>query len=125
MAKEYIEREAALSAQNKSMNLAECRKRLERLPASDVVERPEWITAEHLQEIFKADREGRLRIAARPIEETCGSCRWFEREPGTASGRCTRRTKRYRGWLDSGATMHVFQSRKACRSDYEKRDEGC
>ena len=35
--KEYIEREAALSAQNKSMNLAECRKRLERLPAADVV----------------------------------------------------------------------------------------
>lgn len=34
---EYIEREAALSAQNKSMNLAECRKRLERLPAADVV----------------------------------------------------------------------------------------
>lgn len=39
MAKEYIEREAALSAQNKSMNLAECRTRLERLPAADVVER--------------------------------------------------------------------------------------
>lgn len=36
---EYIEREAALSAQNKSMNLAECRTRLERLPAADVVER--------------------------------------------------------------------------------------
>ena len=35
---EYIRREAALDAQNKSMNLAECRKRLERLPAADVVE---------------------------------------------------------------------------------------
>lgn len=34
----YIEREAALSAQNKSMNLAECRKRLYRIPAADVVE---------------------------------------------------------------------------------------
>lgn len=34
--KEYIPREAALSAQNKSMNLAECRTRLERLPAADV-----------------------------------------------------------------------------------------
>ena len=34
--KEYIEREAALSAQNKSMNLAEMRKRLERIPAADV-----------------------------------------------------------------------------------------
>lgn len=34
--KEYIEREKALSAQNKSMNLSECRKRLERIPAADV-----------------------------------------------------------------------------------------
>lgn len=32
---EYIEREAALSAQNKSMNLAEMRERLERIPAAD------------------------------------------------------------------------------------------
>lgn len=37
MADEYISREAALQAQNKSMNLAECRKRLERIPAADVV----------------------------------------------------------------------------------------
>ena len=35
---DFISREAALDAQNKSMNLAECRKRLERLPAADVVE---------------------------------------------------------------------------------------
>lgn len=33
---DYISREAALSAQNKSMNLSECRKRLERIPAADV-----------------------------------------------------------------------------------------
>ena len=41
---EYIEREAALSAQNKSMNLSECRKRLERIPAADVrpVVRGNW-----------------------------------------------------------------------------------
>ena len=38
MVGDYISREAALSAQNKSMNLAECRKRLERLPAADVVD---------------------------------------------------------------------------------------
>ena len=42
--KEYIEREAALSAQNKSMNLSECRKRLESIPAADVrpVVRGRW-----------------------------------------------------------------------------------
>ena len=41
---EYIEREAALSAQNKSMNLSECRKRLESIPAADVrpVVRGKW-----------------------------------------------------------------------------------
>ena len=33
---DYISREAALEAQNKSMNLKECRTRLERLPAADV-----------------------------------------------------------------------------------------
>ena len=44
---EYIEREAALSAQNKSMNLSECRKRLERIPAADVrpVVRGKWVKA--------------------------------------------------------------------------------
>lgn len=39
--KEYIEREAALTAQNKSMNLSEMRERLKRIPAADV--RPRWI----------------------------------------------------------------------------------
>lgn len=121
MDKEYIPRVAALKAIYASTAPA---LEVKAMPAADVVERPEWITAEHLQEIFQADREGRLRIAARPIEETCGSCRWFERETGKALGKCTRRTKRYRGGLDSGAPMHVTQSWKACRSDYEKRDDG-
>lgn len=49
MVGDYISREAALSAQNKSMNLAECRKRLERLPAADVVEvrHGRWNEVEH------------------------------------------------------------------------------
>jgi hypothetical protein len=34
--KEYIEREKALSAQNKAMNLSEMRERLKRIPAADV-----------------------------------------------------------------------------------------
>ena len=34
--KEYIEREKALSAQNKSMNLNEMRERLKRIPAANV-----------------------------------------------------------------------------------------
>ena len=94
---------------------------LDAIPAADVVERPEWISKERLYDIFQADREGRLRIAAKPIEDTCGSCRWFEREEGTASGKCTRRTKKFRGGMDSGETLYVSQSHKACKSDYERR----
>lgn len=41
---DYISREAALSEQNKSMNLAEMRERLKRIPAADV--RPKWINVE-------------------------------------------------------------------------------
>ena len=42
---DYIKREDALQAQNKSMNLAECRKRLERIPVADVrpVVHARWI----------------------------------------------------------------------------------
>ena len=42
---DYISREAALSAQNKSMNLNEMRERLKRIPAADVrpVVRGTWI----------------------------------------------------------------------------------
>jgi len=41
---EYIEREKALSAQNKAMNLSEMRERLKRIPAADVrpVVRGKW-----------------------------------------------------------------------------------
>ncbi len=48
MSGEYISREAVLDAQNKSMNLAECRKRLERLPAADVapVRHGRWLPSD-------------------------------------------------------------------------------
>lgn len=58
MAKEYIKREAALSAQNKSMNLAECRKRLERLPAADVVEVVRCRDCKHYNAGFECLIEG-------------------------------------------------------------------
>ncbi len=56
---DYIDREAALSAQNKSMNLNEMRARLQRIPAADVIPvvrcrdcrfarfGPEWIICEN------------------------------------------------------------------------------
>lgn len=44
---DFISREAALSAQNKSMNLNEMRERLKRIPAADVrpVVRGKWVDA--------------------------------------------------------------------------------
>lgn len=44
---DFISREAALSAQNKSMNLNEMRERLKRIPAADVrpVVRGEWVVS--------------------------------------------------------------------------------
>lgn len=123
MPKEYIEREAALSAQNKSMNLAECRTRLERLPAADVVGVPEWMTKDELLDILKAAREGRLKITAPPIETTCGSCRHFQPNPGMASGKCDRRMKRNRRGDPTGQVLYVTQSHKACRDDYERRQD--
>lgn len=58
MVGDYISRAAALSAQNKSMNLAECRKRLERLPAADVVE----------------VRHGRFGKHTSPFTAPCSEC---------------------------------------------------
>lgn len=79
---DYISREAALSAQNKSMNLAECRKRLESIPAADVLPSDEAIkmgaelaamhgsdaTSQQLEEAYlKGVEYGMTRRDARPV----------------------------------------------------------
>lgn len=56
---DYISREAALSAQNKSMNLNEMRERLKRIPAADV----------------------------RPVV-TCSDCKWWTKQESSLQGRC-------------------------------------
>ena len=91
---EYIEREAALSAQNKSMNLSECRKRLERIPAADVLPRDEAIrmgaelaamhgsdaTSQQLEEAYLEGVEyGMTRRDVRPVKRG----RWeLDSDPG-------------------------------------------
>ena len=88
MAKEYIEREAALAAQNKSMNLAECRKRLERLPAADVA----------------PVRHGRWK----PYDLTCGMSIYHCSACGQASDVPTRMGKPiYNYCPNCGAKMEV------------------
>lgn len=96
--KEYIEREKALSAQNKSMNLAECRKRLERIPAADVLPRDEAIkmgaelaamhgsdaTSQQLEEAYlKGVEDGMTRRGVRPVRRG----KWTLNKDG--SGTCS------------------------------------
>jgi len=96
---------------------------LEAIPAADVIKRPEGISLERMEQIIRAELEGRVFIKVAPVEDTCGTCRWFKRDEGTASGTCLRRTKRRKGGYDTGETLYVAQSRKACRGDYERRQD--
>ena len=86
---EYIEREAALSAQNKSMNLNEMRERLKRIPTADVrpVVRGKWI--EH----YEPYNTGEEWIEAQYGYE-CSICgRWeYEKEPFCNCGADMRKT---------------------------------
>lgn len=66
---------------------------------------------DHLQELVKADREGRVKILAPAMLATCGSCTSFRRTPGTASGICEEREQ-----------FKVFQKRPCCKM-YEARED--
>ena len=75
---------------------------------------------ERLNEIIEAEIEGRLKIRAKPLEETCGSCKHYQHEAGISTGLCDCRTvfDRRKG-IQTGQTLYVTQSRKRCRDDYE------
>lgn len=88
-----------------------------------MVRLPEGMSRERFDEIILAETEGRLKIIARPIETTCGSCKHFQHYPGMASGKCDCRTKRNRRGEPTGEVLYVTQSHKACRDDYEQRAE--
>ena len=64
-----------------------------------------------LQELVKADREGRVKILAPAMLATCGSCTSFRRTPGTASGICEKREQ-----------FKVFQKRPCCKM-YKARED--
>lgn len=69
------------------------------------------ISMDHLQELVKADREGRVKILAPAMLATCGSCTSFRRTPGTASGICEKREQ-----------FKVFQKRPCCKM-YKARED--
>lgn len=77
---------------------------------------------ERLRELVEADREGRVRIHARPNDHTCGSCVHFRRITGRCCGTCTIQSRyrdKYGREDDRRGTFTPSQSRKACRW-YEK-----
>lgn len=120
---EYIDRETAIDfakhAIYKGLNVVEY---LEEVPAADVVERPGEITAERMAEIIRAEIEGRIKIKAPPLEETCGSCKHFHPFSGMATGPCDCRVKLDRRRQPTQWALNVTQSRKRCRDDYEARE---
>lgn len=69
------------------------------------------ISMDHLREMVKADREGRVKILAPAMLATCGSCTSFRRTPGTASGICEKRGQ-----------FKVFQKRPCCKM-YKARED--
>lgn len=121
---EYIDREMAIDfakhASYKGLNVVEY---LEEVPAADVIKRPEGITAERMAEIIRAEIEGRLKIKAPPLEETCGSCKHFHPYVGMSTGKCDCRVKLDRHKRPTTEALYVTQSRKRCRDDYEPRAE--
>lgn len=69
------------------------------------------ISMERLEELVKADREGRVKILAPAMLATCGSCTSFRRSPGTASGICEKREQ-----------FKVLQKRPCCKM-YKARED--
>ena len=76
-----------------------------------------------MDEIIRAELEGRLVIRKPPLTDTCGSCVHFQRTPGRASGFCDKRTQK-RMFLDQEPKpLYVVQSRTRCRDDYQKKND--
>ena len=71
---------------------------------------------DHLRELVKADREGRIKILPKSTENTCGTCENFSRIEGTKRGHC-----RLKPLVNSqyGIRYNIpfepSQSRKACK----------
>ena len=69
------------------------------------------ISMDHLREMVKADREGRVKILAPAMLATCCSCTSFRRTPGTASGICEKLEQ-----------FKVFQKRPCCKMHKARED---
>lgn len=79
---------------------------------------------DRLRELVEADREGRVRIAAKLTGGVCGTCKHFERFSGRKIGTCGVKKFVSDRWGREDRTKEFVaaQSRKACKR-YEQREE--
>lgn len=78
---------------------------------------------ERLEELMKAEREGRICIIPPSTGRVCGTCEHFNREPGCKWGTCkVKRNVVDRYNRPTEFPFRPYQSRTACKSDYIKRE---
>lgn len=68
------------------------------------------MSLQHVLDLLKAEREGRLKVRPESIGQCCGQCHHFLREPMKASGICeVRKNKHY---PRAGTPLYCCQSKK-------------
>ena len=78
------------------------------------------MSLQHVLDLLKAEREGRLKVRPESPGQRCGQCHHFLREPMKASGICeVRKNKHY---PRAGTPLYCCQSKKACL-DFDERGE--
>lgn len=78
------------------------------------------MSLQHVLDLLKAEREGRLKVSPESLGQRCGQCHHFLREPMKASGICeVRKNKHY---PRAGTPLYCCQSKKACL-DFDERGE--
>lgn len=78
------------------------------------------MSLQHVLDLLKAEKEGRLKVRPESLGQCCGECHHFLREKGRVSGVCEVRKNKQpprMGW-----PLHCSQSKKACL-DFEKRGD--
>ena len=70
------------------------------------------MSLQHVLDLLKAEKEGRLKVRPESLGQCCGQCHHFLREPMKASGICeVRKNKHY---PRAGTPLYCCQSKKAC-----------
>ena len=78
------------------------------------------MSLQHVLDLLKAEKEGRLKVRPESLGQCCGQCHHFLREPMKASGICeVRKNKHY---PRAGTPLYCCQSKKACL-DFDERGE--